>query len=341
MLNGAVCVVAELSGNHNGSLDRAMELVYQAKYAGADAIKLQTYTAETITMDAPGPWFEIQEGPWKGRRLYDLYKEASTPWEWHQELFTLAKSLGMHCFSTPFHPYGVAFLETLDCPTYKVASFEVVDIPLLECIAKTGKPVIMSTGMASQDEIDLAVATLLRGCSQLVLLHCVSAYPAKPNEMRLLRIRELQAEYGCHVGLSDHTIGHTAAVVAVTLGAVMIEKHLTLQRSDGGPDAAFSAEPKEFCLMVEAIREAEASLVMTKQRGVAESSNVMLRKSLFFASDLVAGETVRACDVRCIRPGHGLAPKELPQVIGWKVSRDVQRGEPVTWNCISAQKGNL
>ncbi len=330
-----VCVVAEISGNHNGSLDRAVELIHQAKAAGADAVKFQTYTADTITMDAPGEWFVIQEGPWKGRRLYDLYQEASTPREWHQELFATARALGLYCFSAPFHPFDVAFLERLDCPAYKVASFEVVDIPLLERIARTRKPVVMSTGMATDDEIGQAI-TALFGCRHLVLLHCVSAYPTKPSEMRLRAMADLRDKYQVDVGLSDHSLGHTAAVAAVTLGALMIEKHLTLSRSDGGPDAAFSMEPKEFADMVRAIRDTEAALGTPEE--MPQKANLMLRKSLFFATDLKAGDTVWDSDVRCIRPGHGLAPKELHKVIGRTVSVDVKRGTPVTWGAINGAK---
>lgn len=330
-----VAVVAELSGNHNGDKGRAIALLRAAKEAGADAVKLQTYTADTITMDAPGPWFAIQDGPWAGRRLHDLYAEASTPWSWHAELFAEAARLGLPCFSTPFDPTAVDFLEALGCPFYKVASFEVVDIPLLQRVAATGKPVVMSTGMASLAEIDLAVRTLRSGgCPGLVLLNCVSAYPAPPEAMHLGDIPRLAAAFACPAGLSDHTLDQTASVAAVALGAVLIEKHLTLARADGGPDAGFSLEPGEFAALVRAVRSTSAAVRPSAGfgPGQADAGNVVFRKSLFAARDIPAGRRLTAEDVRCIRPGHGLPPADLPKVLGRSARIAIARGTPLGWD---------
>jgi pseudaminic acid synthase len=329
-----VVVVAELSGNHNGDKDRALALLRAAKASGADAVKLQTYTADTITMDAPGPWFEIHEGPWAGRRLHELYAEASTPWDWHQDLFAEAARLGLPCFSTPFDPTAVDFLETLGCPCYKVASFEVVDIPLLQRIGTTHKPVIMSTGMASLAEIDLAVRTLRGGgCPGLVLLNCVSAYPAPAAAMHLGDIQRLAAAFACPVGLSDHTLGETAAIAAVALGARLIEKHLTLRRADGGPDAGFSLEPAEFAHLVQVVRETEAAIRPSAGfgPGQADAGNLAFRKSLFAARDIPAGRSITSEDVRCIRPGCGLLPADLPRILGRTARSDIKRGTPLAW----------
>ncbi len=332
-----VVVVAELSGNHNGSRERALALLRAAKEAGADAVKLQTYTADTITMDAPGPWFAISDGPWAGRRLHDLYGEASTPWEWHAELFAEAARLGLPCFSTPFDPTSVAFLESLGCPCYKVASFEVVDVPLLRCVAATRKPVIMSTGMASLAEIDLAVRTLREGgCPELVLLNCVSAYPAPAEAMHLGDIPRLGAAFACPAGLSDHTLGETAAVAAVALGACLIEKHLTLARADGGPDSGFSLEPAEFARLVCAVREASAAIRPSAGfgPGQADHGNLRFRKSLFAGRDIPAGKRLDEADVRCIRPGDGLPPAELPRVLGRTARHAIARGTPLAWDLL-------
>lgn len=254
-----VFIIAELSGNHNGSKDRALELVRAAKDAGADAVKLQTYTADTITMDGDHPCFKITKGPWAGRTLHDLYQEASTPWEWHADLFAEARRLGLCCFSTPFDATAVDFLESLNVPLHKIASLEIVDIPLIKRVAATRKPVIMSTGMATLDEIDLAVKTLREGgCPSLALLNCVSAYPAAAETMHLRNIPALASRYRCVSGLSDHTLGSTAAIASVALGGCIIEKHICMRRADGGPDAGFSTEPQEFAAMVRDIRECES-----------------------------------------------------------------------------------
>ncbi len=331
-------IVAELSGNHNGSLARALELVACAKRAGADAVKLQTYTADTITMDAPGEWFVVRGGPWDGRRLHDLYREASTPWEWHAELFAAARAAGLACFSTPFDPTSVDFLETLDCPVYKVASFEVVDLPLLERVGATRKPVIMSTGMATLAEIDVALATLrASGCAGVALLNCVSSYPAPAGEMHLANIAPLAERGDAPAGLSDHTLGQTAAIAAVALGARLIEKHLCLRRADGGPDAGFSLEPEEFADLVRAVRETESAIGVAPRFGAgqAEAGNLAFRKSLFFARDLPAGHVITRDDIRVIRPGHGLPPAALPEVIGRATRVAVARGTPVAWPALA------
>ncbi|HYE06120.1 MAG TPA: pseudaminic acid synthase [Planctomycetota bacterium] len=333
-----VVVIAELSGNHNGDRARAIALLRAAKRAGADAVKLQTYTADTLTMDAPGPWFRIEGGPWHGRRLYDLYQEASTPWEWHEELFAEAAHLGLPCFSTPFDPTSVDFLERLGCPFYKVASFEIVDIPLLTRVAATRKPVVMSTGMASLAEIDLAVRTLRAGgCPGIVLLNCVSAYPAPPEAMHLGNMAALAATFGCPIGLSDHTLSATATIAAVALGARLIEKHLCLRRADGGPDAGFSLEPEDFAALVRAVRETEAATAGPAHFGTgqAEAGSIVFRKSLFAARDIAAGARLVADDVRCIRPGHGLPPAELPRVIGRAARGAIARGTPLAWELLS------
>ena len=330
-----VVVVAELSGNHNGDKDRAIALLRAAKDVGADAVKLQTYTADTITMDAPGPWFGISEGPWAGRRLYDLYQEAATPWDWHADLFAEAARLGLPCFSTPFDPTAVEFLESLACPCYKVASFEIVDIPLLQQVAATRKPVIMSTGMANLAEIDLAVRTLRTGgCPALVLLNCVSAYPAPAEAMHLGDMQRLAAAFACPVGLSDHSLGDTASIAAVALGARMIEKHLTLRRADGGPDGGFSLEPEEFARLVRTVRETEAAVRPSAGfgPGQADAGNIIFRKSLFAARDLPVGTIVQSTDILCIRPGHGLPPAVLPMLLGRTVRAPILRGTPLAWD---------
>ena len=330
-----VLIIAELSGNHNGDRGRALELIHAAHAAGADAVKLQTYTADTITMDAPGDWFTIHGGPWDGRRLYDLYREASTPWEWHADLFAEARRLGLICFSTPFDPTAVHFLEQLEVPWYKVASFEVVDVPLLHCIAATRKPVIMSTGMASRAEIEEAVAVLRdRGCPQLIILTCVSAYPCAPGDFRLRNIPEIAASFDCVAGLSDHSLDGTAIIAAVALGARVWEKHLCLRRADGGPDSGFSLEPEEFATQVRAVRAAESALASEPKfgPGQADAGNVVFRKSLFVGRDLPTGHRLTAADVRCIRPGNGLAPRELPQVLGCLTKHALARGTPLAWD---------
>lgn len=329
-------VIAELSANHNGSIERAESILRAAADAGADAVKLQTYTADTLTIPCDNEYFRIKGTLWEGRTLHDLYQEAHTPWEWTPRLMALAKDLGMDCFSTPFDATAVDFLEKCGVSRYKVASFEVVDIPLLKKIAATGKPVIMSTGMATLDEIDEAVRTLREnGSGELTLLKCTSAYPAPPEEANLRTIPHLAQAFGCKAGLSDHTMGSAVAVAAVALGATVIEKHFTLSRADGGPDGSFSMEPHEFKQMVQDIRTVEMALggvcydLTEKQK-----ENKIFRRSLFAVQDIRAGEKFTPENVRSIRPGYGLAPKYLPNILGRVAKCDLANGTPLSWNAI-------
>jgi len=323
-------VIAELSGNHNGDIGRALALIDAAKAAGADAVKLQTYTADTITLDHDGPGFTIKGGLWDGRRLHELYREASTPWEWHEKLFAHARSAGITCFSSPFDPTAIAFLEKLNAPAYKIASFEIVDTPLIRLAAKTGKPLIISTGMASPDEISEALDAAKESAGA-VLLHCISAYPAPAEDANLARIPALAAKYDCAIGLSDHTLGIEVSIAAVALGACVIEKHITLQRADGGPDAAFSLEPDELTALVKGVRTAHAALGRADYgRAASEEGNVAFRRSLYAVKDIAAGETITEENVRSIRPGYGLAPKHLPEILGRKAKRGIPRGTPIS-----------
>lgn len=331
-------VIAEMSANHGGSIEHAEAVVRAAADAGADAVKLQTYTADTLTIACDNDHFRIRGTLWEGRTLHDLYKEAFTPWEWQPRLKALANSLGMDCFSTPFDATAVNFLEKMDVPCHKVASFENVDIPLLQKIAATGKPVIMSTGMATLAEIDEAVRTLRQaGCSDLVLLKCTSAYPAPADEANLRTIPHLAATFGCPAGLSDHTMGAAVAIAAVSLGACVIEKHFTLSRAAGGPDSAFSMEPEEFRAMVAGIRTAEAALgVICYELTEKQRHSLAFRRSLFVVADMKAGEVFGPHNVRSIRPGHGLHTRHLTDVLGRTATRDIARGTPLSWNLIGA-----
>ena len=324
-------VIAELSGNHNGNIDRALALIDAAAKAGADAVKLQTYTADTITIDHDGPGFVIQEGLWKGRKLYDLYAEAHTPWEWHPRLFDHARSLGLHSFSSPFDETAVAFLNKLAVPAFKIASFEIVDIPLIESAAATGKPLIISTGMAEESDIAAAIMAAQRaGASGIALLHCVSGYPTPADEANCRRIPFLASQYGCPVGLSDHTKGTDVALVATALGACIIEKHLTLARADGGPDAEFSLEPDEFARLVQGTRTAFSALGSSAETiKPSERANLSLRRSLYVVSDIRKGDMFTPDNIRSIRPGFGLSPSLLPSLIGRKSTADLRRGSPL------------
>ncbi|MGO9114896.1 MAG: pseudaminic acid synthase, partial [Thermoguttaceae bacterium] len=331
-------VIAEMSGNHNHSLDSAMAIIEAAAAAGADAIKLQTYTADTITLDVSSGPFVItdKDSPWAGRRLHELYQEAHTPWAWHKPLFDRARQLGLIAFSTPFDPTAVDFLEELEAPAYKVASFELVDLPLIEKIASTGKPVIMSTGMATLAEIDEAVQVARRGgATQIALLKCSSAYPAAPAEMNLSTIPHLSAGFGLPVGLSDHTLGLAAPVTAVALGACIIEKHLALSRKLPGPDVAFSLEPDEFREMVAAVRTAYQA-VGHVDYGVSprEAASREFRRSLFVTENVSAGERFTHENVRSVRPASGLPPKYLDHVLGRIANRDLEAGTPLSWEVI-------
>lgn len=325
-------VVAELSGNHNGDKRRALDLVDAAAAAGAHAVKLQTYTADTLTIDHGGEDFVVRGGLWDGRRLYDLYREASTPWEWHEALFARARERGLIAFSTPFDETAVDLLESLNTPLYKIASFEMIDHALIERVARTGKPVVMSTGMASVAEIDGAVAAFRRGGGDdLVLLHCISGYPTPVEQANLRRIPALAARYGCPIGLSDHTPGADVAIAAVALGACMVEKHVTLRRADGGLDAAFSLEPEELRRLVDGTAAAYAALGDGAEgRAAVESGSTVFRRSIYAVADIAEGEPFTRANIRVIRPGFGLPPKELPNVLGRTAARAIARGTALT-----------
>lgn len=329
-------IIAEMSANHNGCIERAEAIVRAAAENGADAIKLQTYTADTMTIDCANEEFIVKNPLWAGRTLYDLYKEAFTPWEWQPRLKALANDLGIDCFSTPFDSTAVDFLETCEMPCYKVASFELVDIPLLEKIASTGKPVIMSVGMASLGEIDEAVSALRQnGCPEIALLKCTSAYPAPPEEANLRTIPHLAQSFDCIVGLSDHTMGSACAVAAVALGAKIIEKHFTLARADGGPDGAFSMEPHEFKQMVQDVRTVEKALGQVCYSMTSEQQkSLVFRRSLYAVADIKAGETYTTNNVRSIRPGDGLPPKYIASLLGRTASKEVSRGTPLSWDIL-------
>ena len=332
-----VWIVAELSANHRQQYDEAVRLVEAAHACGADAVKVQTYTPQTMTIDAGGDEQRLgAETPWAGRRLAELYAEAYMPWEWQPKLAEVARQLGLAFFSSPFDASSVEFLESIGCPAYKIASFEVVDLPLLRCVAQTGKPVIMSTGMASWDELCEAIQTLGdNGCRELALLKCVSSYPARPDEMNLKNIPLLASRCGVPVGLSDHTLGAEVAVAATALGACVIEKHLTLSRDQGGPDASFSLEPQEFRRLVASIRTVEQALGSHQYEiSPRESANRKLRRSLHLIADVAAGETLASDHIRAMRPAGGLEPRYLSRVLGRKARRDLPRGTPLEWAMI-------
>lgn len=327
-------VIAEMSGNHNGELARALALIDAAHAAGADAVKLQTYTADTMTIDHHGPGFDIKGGLWDGRSLYELYDEAHTPWEWHEALFAHGRKLGITVFSTPFDPTAVDFLRGLDAPAFKIASPEVTDLPLIADIARAGKPVIMSTGMASDREIGEALATLREaGDPPVIVLHCVSGYPTPPAESNLRRIPHLAQRFGTLTGLSDHSMGIAVAVAAVALGAVAIEKHFTLRRADGGPDCAFSLEPEELAELVTGARTAWEALGSAAE-AIKPSERVTLpyRRSLYIVADIRKGERFTPANLRAIRPGYGLSPKYLHEVMGRVATTDLARGTPLAFD---------
>lgn len=329
-------IVAEMSANHRGSYEEAVKILEAAAQAGADAIKLQTYTADSLTIDCDSNHFRIQGTIWEGKKLHDLYAEAATPWEWHAKLQEVAKRLGLHFFSTPFDERAVDDLESLGVPAHKIASFEIVDIPLVQRIAQTRKPVILSTGMATQEEIAEAVQTLrANGANQIALLKCTSAYPAPPESMNLRAIPFLAEQFKTVVGLSDHTLGNTAAVGAVALGASVIEKHLTLSRSSPGPDSAFSLEPHEFREMVSQVRLVEKALGTPHLGTTQEERNSRaFRRSLFVVKDVKAGEVLSAQNVRSIRPGNGLHPRHFFEILGRRSKRDIARGTPLSMDLI-------
>lgn len=331
-------VIAEVSGNHNGSLDRALEIVDAIAGTGAQAVKFQTYRADTITIDADGPAFRIRDdhGLWGGRNLYQLYEQAHTPWEWHEPLFARARSLGLVPFSSPFDPTAVELLESLDAPAYKVASAELVDLPLIRRMAATGKPMVMSTGMATLAEIDAAVAAAREGgATEIVLLACTASYPADPVDANLQTIPALREAFGVPVGLSDHTPGIGVPVAAVALGAVAIEKHVTLQRADGGVDSDFSLEPHELASLVTETDVARRALGPARfGPRESERDTLALRRSLYVVADVAAGDPVTEDNVRSIRPAGGLPTDTIGTVLGRTFTRDVPRGTPLTWELI-------
>jgi N-acetylneuraminate synthase len=327
-----------MSGNHNQSLDRALEIVEAAAKAGAHAIKLQTYTADTITLDVHEGDFVIgpEQSLWQGSSLHDLYTRAHTPWEWHAPLFQRARELGLVCFSTPFDESAVDFLESLDAPAYKIASFEIVHLPLIRKAAATGKPLLVSTGMATVAEIDDAVrAARDAGCRDIILLKCTSTYPATPKDSHVLTIPHMRATFSCEVGLSDHTMGVGAAVAAVAHGATVIEKHFTLRRADGGVDNVFSLEPEELrTLAIETERAWQALGHVFYGPSEAERTSLVFRRSIYVARDLKAGEVLTRENLRCVRPGMGLAPKYYDLLLGRRVQRDVTKGTPMAWGLV-------
>jgi pseudaminic acid synthase len=334
---GRTYIIAEISANHNGSLVAALELVRIAKECGADAVKIQTYTSNTLTLDCNNEYFRISGGTlWDGKTLYQLYQEAYTPWEWHEAIFAEAKMIGIDCFSTPFDETSVDFLEQFNPPCHKIASFELVHDPLLKKVAATGRPVILSTGMATLEEIAHAVETLKEGgCMEFALLKCTSSYPAPHDEANLARIAHMAAAFDCPSGLSDHTLGIAVPVAAVALGASIIEKHICRSRSEPGPDSAFSLEPEEFRQMADAVRIAEKAVGrVTYERTPKECSGLSFRRSIFLTRDLPAGHRLSADDLQVVRPGDGLAPRHWDQLVGRRLSRAVTRGTPMAWELL-------
>ncbi len=335
-----VYVIAELSANHNQDFEQAIRIIQAAKESGADAVKLQTYTPDTITIHSDREYFRVNGGtPWDGRYLHDLYAEACMPWDWQPKLKKIANQLGMDLFSSAFDSTAVDFLEQMSIPAHKIASFEIVDIPLIQKMACAGKPLIMSTGMASLEEIDEAVQSArAAGACQLALLKCTSAYPASLDEMNLRSIPELASRFGLPVGLSDHTLGIAVPVAAVALGASIIEKHLTLSRALKGPDSAFSLEPEEFKAMVDAVRTTERALGQIQFGPSAhESKSSIFRRSIYVVQDVSCGDVFTAANVRSIRPGYGLHTRHLQEVIGMRAARDITRGTPLSWDLVTKQ----
>jgi len=329
-------VICELSGNHNGSLERCLTMVDAAADTGCDAIKIQTYTADTITLNVDRPEFRINGGLWDGRTLYELYQEAQTPFEWHAAIFERARRRGVTIFSSPFDETAVDLLDGLGAPAFKIASFEAVDLPLIRYAASKGKPLIISTGMANLQEMQTALDTALAaGAAGVLLLHCVSSYPATFADANVRTVPDMAARFGCPVGLSDHTPGAAASVAAVSVGACVIEKHFTLARADGGPDAAFSLEPGEFKALVDDTRNAWAALGAAHYDVLgAEQGSLLFRRSLYVTADIKAGETLSRANIRSVRPGNGLPPGELDNVLGKTATRDIARGEPLDWSMV-------
>lgn len=334
-LNGPY-VIAELSANHNGNKQAALDLISIAKKSGADAVKLQTYTPDTITLNSDNDEFKIKGGLWDGRTLYELYQEAHTPWEWHKDLFDYAHSIDLTIFSSPFDTTAVDLLEDLNTPAYKIASFEAIDLPLIEYVAQTGKPMVISTGMADEEEIAEAIdAAKGAGATEIAILHCVSGYPAPAADYNLKTLIDMQQRFNLPVGLSDHTLDNTTAIAAVALGACIIEKHFTLDRSRGGPDDSFSLEPPELTALCRDTKTAWQALgEVDYGRKSSEQGNIQFRRSLYFVKDLKAGEVITADAIRSVRPGYGLPPKYLREIIGKKVNCDIDRAQPVKMSYI-------
>jgi pseudaminic acid synthase len=326
-------VIAEMSANHNGKLDTACRIIQEAKQAGADAIKIQTYRPDTITLKSDLPDFQITDGLWAGRTLYDLYEWAHTPWEWHAPLFEYASKLGITLFSSPFDNTAVDLLEDFNAPAYKIASFEAVDLSLIKYVASTGKPMIISTGMADAEEIQEAIeAARAGGCKELAILHCVSGYPAPAADYNLRTISDMIERFGLVTGLSDHTLDNTTAIASVALGAHIIEKHFTLDRNGGGPDDSFSLEPAEMAALCQGARTAWAAMGRVDYgRKSSEQGNVKFRRSLYFVKDMKAGDVITADAVRSVRPGFGLAPKHFDELVGRALKFDVKRGAATNW----------
>lgn len=333
-------VIAELSANHNGKLETALRIIEEAKKAGADAVKLQTYKPDTITLNCDSEDFKIKGGLWDGRTLYDLYQEAHMPWEWHKPLFDRARELGITIFSSPFDNTAIDLLEDLNAPAYKIASFEAVDLPLIKYAASTGKPMIISTGMADAEEIAEAIeAAREGGCKELAVLHCVSGYPAPAEDYNLRTIPDMIERFGLVTGLSDHTLDNTTAIASVALGASIIEKHFTLDRCGGGPDDSFSLEPTELTALCQGAKTAWSSLGRVDYgRKSSEQGNVKFRRSLYFVKDMKAGDVIAEDCVRSVRPGFGLAPRYYDQLIGRKIRSDVLFATPVRWNLVESDE---
>lgn len=329
-------VIAEMSANHNGDIQNAFKIIREAKNMGADAVKIQTYTADTLTLNLSLPDFQIDSGLWAGKTLYELYERAFTPWDWHEALFEFARNEGITLFSSPFDTTAIDLLEDLNAPAYKIASFEAVDLALIKYAASTKKPIIISTGMANADEIAEAIdAALSNGCTQLAILHCVSGYPAPASNYNLRTLADMIDRYGLVTGLSDHTLDNTTVITSVAMGASIIEKHFTLSRNGGGPDDSFSMEPRDLKSLVESVNTAHQSLG-TVDYGLksSELGNIKFRRSLYFVKELKAGDVITEDAVRCIRPGYGVAPKYLDSVIGSHVTEDVSFGQAVTKDVI-------
>jgi len=327
-------IVAELSANHNGSIEKALSAIKIAKDSGADAIKIQTYTAETMTLNHSGKDFIIDNGLWKGKSLYELYKWAETPYEWHEEIFNYASKIGITCFSTPFDESAVDLLERLNAPAYKIASFEITDIPLIRYVAQTNKPIIISTGMANLKEISEAIeAAMDYGCKDLALLHCISSYPAPLEQSNLKTINDLYDKFGLTVGLSDHTMGTIVSTASIALGASIIEKHFTLDRSEKGPDSDFSIEPNELSSLCVSAREVWLALGEAGyEKKDSEKENVKYRRSIYIVEDMKSGDIITKKNVRRIRPGFGIKPKYFNSIIGKSVNRSLKKGQPLKWS---------